>query len=488
MENKNRQRFLIPLLSVIVLCVISVSFISLYLSLDIIENISKSEQLTYLNNTNKELLQNEIDEDLDTLIYTVISVMIFLLIVGILFSLKVYKKIANYTKVMSQSEKELEIAQSVANMGSWVFDVNKNELIWSKQSYIIFETDYTKKDLTANSFMDFIHPEDKHKVEDNLEESIKNHTPFYLIHRLLLKSGKEKVVEAKGEVVSTKDALGEQKIILYGTVQDITAKFNKEKELKEKEKLLISQSKLASMGEMIGNIAHQWRQPLSVISTASTGIIVEKEYNVLDETKLIQTCTLINDNAQYLSKTIDDFRNFAKGERRKKIFSLEDDIDSFLHLVESSIVSHNITIIKDIQKDIQINGYENELTQCLINIFNNAKDALNENVIKNENRFIFISAFVEDNYAVIKIKDNAGGIKNEVIDHIFEPYFTTKHKSLGTGLGLHMTNNLVVNGMNGTITVENKEYEYKNEHYKGAEFCIMIPLEIDSKKDLSNEE
>ncbi|MGB3750504.1 MAG: transporter substrate-binding domain-containing protein, partial [Arcobacteraceae bacterium] len=175
-------------------------------------------------------------------------------------------------------------------------------------------------------------------------------------------------------------------------------------------KKLESQSKMASMGEMIGNIAHQWRQPLSVISTAATGIVVQKEYGLLNDVKLIDTCNTINENAQYLSKTIDDFRNFIKGDREKRVFNVKDTIDSFLNLVEGSIKTHNIQIIKDIQEEITIDGFENEIIQCLINIFNNAKDALNENHISSENKLVFITTSIENNNVLIKIRDNGGGI------------------------------------------------------------------------------
>jgi signal transduction histidine kinase len=245
---------------------------------------------------------------------------------------------------------------------------------------------------------------------------------------------------------------------------------------KQKDIQIMEQSKMASMGEMIGNIAHQWRQPLSIISTASTGIIMQKEFGILDDTKLIKTCNTINDNAQYLSKTIDDFKNFIKGDRSKKVFNLKDDIESFLHLVEGTVKTYNINIVQDIQQDINIDGYENELTQCLINIFNNAKDALEENILTIDNKLIFISTSRENNDVIIKIKDNAGGIPNDVISHIFEPYFTTKHQSQGTGLGLHMTYNLIVDGMNGSIKVNNVDYKHKNKHYEGAEFTIRIPI------------
>jgi len=236
----------------------------------------------------------------------------------------------------------------------------------------------------------------------------------------------------------------------------------------KKDKLLTEQSKLASMGEMIGNIAHQWRQPLSVISTAATGMKLQKEYGCLPDDIFNNSCDAINNNAQYLSNTIEDFKNFIKGDHVKKVFELQSVIDSFLHLVDSSIKTHDITINLSLEKDIKINGYSNEFVQCLMNIFNNSKDALVSNV-KNGRKFA-ISSYVKEKYVIIEIRDNAGGISEEIIDKIFEPYFTTKHKAQGTGLGLHMTYNLIVDGMGGTIEAQN------DEEFSGALFTISIPL------------
>ena len=240
----------------------------------------------------------------------------------------------------------------------------------------------------------------------------------------------------------------------------------------KKERTLMEQSKMASMGEMIGNIAHQWRQPLSVISTASTGMKMQKEFNTLKDEDFFKSCDVINENAQYLSKTIDDFRDFIKGKKEKEIFKIEDGITSFLHLVEGTIKKHNIQIVLDLRDNIEINSYKNELIQCLINIFNNAKDALRDK----ETKYIFLSASTQENNAVITIKDNGGGIPEDILPRIFEPYFTTKHQSQGTGLGLHMTYNLIVDGMHGTIEASNVNYEYEKKHYTGAEFTITLPL------------
>jgi len=264
----------------------------------------------------------------------------------------------------------------------------------------------------------------------------------------------------------TKEFENNEQLIIASLV-DITM------EIENKEEVLKT-GRMAAMGEMIGNIAHQWRQPLSVISTVATGMQLQKEFGALDDDKFNKNCEIINTQVQYLSKTIDDFRNFIKGDRDKKEFYLKDQVDSFMHLMEGSSKSNNIKIILDLDEDIMINGYENELTQCMINIFNNAKDALNINEVKT--KLLFITTRKENNNIIIAIKDNAYGIPEDVLPHIFEPYFTTKHKSQGTGLGLHMAYNLVVDGMGGNVNVVNKTYKYEGKEYIGAKFIILLPM------------
>ena len=237
---------------------------------------------------------------------------------------------------------------------------------------------------------------------------------------------------------------------------------------------LFKSEKLASMGEMIGNIAHQWRQPLSTISTGATGLQIKKEHDILDDEFFNDTCEMINKNAQYLSRTIDDFKNFIKGDSELIVFDLTQNIESFFHLVEPSIKRHNLQLVYNLQDNIECESYPNELTQCLVNIFNNAKDILKEKV-DDDNRIIKIETLKKDNNkVVIKITDSGGGIPEDILPKIFEPYFTTKHKAQGTGLGLHMTYNLITEGMGGTIEVSNTTFEYNNKNYKGAQFIIEL--------------
>jgi len=251
-------------------------------------------------------------------------------------------------------------------------------------------------------------------------------------------------------------------------------KFNEyKKELEKKQSILYQQSKMASMGEMIGNIAHQWRQPLSTITTASTGILLEKELGILEDSMLNDSLNRINKSAQYLSKTIDDFRNFFNPEKVKNEFLLTYAITTTLDLISAQFNSQNIKVIKNIE-EIVINSYENELIQALINILSNARDELKNQELRE--KLIFIDAFESYDNVVIKIKDNAGGILDGNIDKVFEPYFTTKHKSQGTGIGLYMTEEIIVRHLKGQITVSNENFIYENHLYTGAEFEIRIPI------------
>lgn len=316
-------------------------------------------------------------------------------------------------------------------------------------------TGYTKNEILNKSCSELTVPEDKIKVDEALKSVLKYGSIENLEKTCIVKNDKKLNVNISISLLPDK-----KRLLFVG--KDVTA-------IKHIEK----QSKLVSMGEMIGNIAHQWRQPLSVISTGATGLKLQKKYNTLTDELFVQTCDAINDNAQYLSKTIDDFRNFIKGERKITKFKLADTIKSFLHLVEGTIKNNDITIVKNIQEEIIINSNPNELTQCFINIFNNAKDALKD--IKDD-RYYFISAKIENNEVVIAFKDNAGGIPEDILPRIFEPYFTTKHQAQGTGLGLSMTYNLITSGMNGTIMAENINYAYNGKEYSGAEFQIILPL------------
>ncbi len=258
----------------------------------------------------------------------------------------------------------------------------------------------------------------------------------------------------------------DKKIFKLSTLIDIT-------ELKDKDKLLANQSKMAAMGEMIGNIAHQWRQPLSLISTCASGIKLEKEYGEMSNERLFESLDLIVENTQYLSKTIDDFRNYFKADKSLEDFCVNDGIEKVLKLLKSSLDSYNIEVSTTYENDLKINAYPNEFLQVIINIINNSKDALiNQDVNK---RFINIKTYKKSENCFIEISDNGGGIDESIISKVFEPYFTTKHQSQGTGIGLYMSHQIIVEHMKGDIFVKNIEFSKFENRYKGCTITLVIP-------------
>ena len=226
------------------------------------------------------------------------------------------------------------------------------------------------------------------------------------------------------------------------------------KENREKEKLLQTQSKLAAMGEMIGAIAHQWRQPLNVLGL-NTQLLIEDYLDGKIDEKYLENyeekqMKIIN----FMSKTIDDFRNFFKVDKEKEKFSIKKAIEDVIEIVSAQLKNHNIEVILN-GNDFEINGYPSEFKQVILNVINNAKDAILANNIQNGKIIITL----KEKY--ISIEDNAGGIPDEIKNRIFEPYFTTKEN--GTGIGLYMSKQ-IINQMGGDIEVTNTK--------QGAKFII----------------
>ena len=243
----------------------------------------------------------------------------------------------------------------------------------------------------------------------------------------------------------------------------------------EKDRILAQQQKMVAMGQMIENIAHQWRQPLSVISTSASGLKLKKQLNILEDEELIKSIDKIVDTAKYLSDTIDDFRYFFKPQKDKTKFSLAKNIEKSLSFLEATLKENSIKVEFDYE-DIDIIAYETELMQVFINIISNSKDAFIEKKIKD--RVIFISIKNFPNRILIEIKDNAGGVEEDILDKVFEPYFTTKHQYNGTGIGLYMSNQIIKTHLNGDIFMKNCSFKYKNIEQKGVITTIILTKNI----------
>ncbi len=263
---------------------------------------------------------------------------------------------------------------------------------------------------------------------------------------------------------------------LFNTLESIAKLLQSDIDKKNLENIIQVQSKVAAMGEMVSNIAHQWRQPLNVVSAIASGIRFDLEYDNVDKNKIVSSIDDILFQVNYLSQTIDDFRNFFKPDNSsmKQNFSIKNTILKVINLSKESFKSTFINIVPNIE-DFEIYQNENQFVQVLINIFNNAKDAF---IITNlpTDRYFFIDTKIKEDSIEIILKDNAGGIKEDVINKIFEPYFTTKHQSLGTGVGLYMSNQIIQKQFNGTIEVSNQEFEFDGKIHKGAQFKIILAL------------
>lgn len=232
-----------------------------------------------------------------------------------------------------------------------------------------------------------------------------------------------------------------------------------------KDKLMFQQAKMASLGEMLVNISHQWRQPLMELS--SLFLPIEAKINMkipLEEQEILESIHKLNDITKYMSTTIDDFKNFFAKDKEKIEFEILEQINSTINIISGSLKAHDIKLDIIIKKNPTMLGYKNEYSQVLINIINNAKDALIQRKIK-EPKIKIIIEQIDDNI-VTSIEDNAGGIKITPIEKIFEPFFTYD-KVNGSGIGLFMSKLIVENNMQGELKVSNVK--------SGALFIITVP-------------
>ena len=246
-------------------------------------------------------------------------------------------------------------------------------------------------------------------------------------------------------------------------------------ENEKKSAIIYTQSKMVSMGEMIGNIAHQWRQPLNTINAVASALDIRLDLKEVSKEEISSNMNHIMQTIKHLSQTIDDFRDFYKINKHKEEFDIEESIRSCINIVDASLSINNIKTIFKPKVRISIKSLKNEFSQSMINLLSNAKDALCENINKDEERLIFIDLYKSKNQIVITIKDNAGGIENSILGKIFDQHFTTKYEN-GNGIGLFMSKQIIEEHMNGSLEAKNTTFEYNGKEYNGAEFMITLTI------------
>jgi PAS domain S-box-containing protein len=381
---------------------------------------------------------------------------------------------------MLKNEKWL--LQLFNNKGVGILIVDKNRNILEVNDCLCQMSGYSHKELVNNSAECF-HVSKESYLDFKLIafNEVLDHHSINLEYMFKHKNGKNIWVKIAGEEIDdTEDILW--------IVNNITEEIGKQKEinklnailnsrieeqveiLRQKDRQLQYHSRLSQMGEMLNMIAHQWRQPLSAITSTISYLYGKTMIGEFNKTEFLNELSHIEDYSSHLSSTIDDFRNFFKPNKKLEMTTIEEVINSTLKIIEPILLNKNIKINTSYKCNKYIYSLKNEIRQVILNILKNSEDAFLERNI--EIRLIQINTYEMDNYAVIEIIDNAGGIKEEFLNKIFDSYFSTKSIEKGTGLGLCMSKTIIENNCKGKIKAKNSK--------NGTTFTIAIPLKIDN--------
>jgi C4-dicarboxylate-specific signal transduction histidine kinase/ABC-type nitrate/sulfonate/bicarbonate transport system substrate-binding protein len=406
--------------------------------------------------------------------YTLAFEILLVLIAAIFLFLYIYSKLTTYNEKLKKSNRiikekeyslvllnntledkvrqatqELKKAQKIAKIASFKLKRKDKTVTCSDEIYEIFGFKKSKKSFTQKDFLDKVDNFDKNMVKQVFKNHLVDKKPYFIAYKINLNNNTSKYIEERGETLFD----GDVAIETFGTLQDVTEQVLKDLEIKKKDEQLFAQSRLAQMGEMLSMIAHQWRQPLTAIGATTSSLKFSVKLDNVNTEKFENELTLIENFTDHLSETIEDFRDFFKDSKEKKLVTLESLIDRTLSIVNSSINNKSIKIVTHYNCNEEILIYSNELKQVILNIIKNAEDALLES--NQENKIILIETFSTDSKKVIKISDNAGGIHQSIISNIFDPYFSTKKDKNGTGLGLYMSKIIVDKHCNGSLNVAN---------------------------------
>ena len=289
----------------------------------------------------------------------------------------------------------------------------------------------------------------------------------------IVKSTK-KLISSLSEVVKNK--MNDYESLAYNYEEKVTKEVIRNR---EKDQIMYQHERLATMGEMIGNIAHQWRQPLNALTILIQSFGTKSMTGNLNQEFIDKQVDEGLRLADQMSNTIEDFRNFFSPHREREYFSLEKSLKDTLELVKFFCKDEHIDIRIIAKEDLRVFGYSNEFSQVILNLINNARDNFKQKHINDERKIIIKLERKEKPkpFAMISFIDNGGGIDPKIKDRIFEPYFTTKHKSTGTGIGLYMSKQIIEKQMQGLVTMKNIESKMGGKKvYKCAHFIIAIPI------------
>lgn len=371
--------------------------------------------------------------------------------------------IASGERRLNEVKERLEYAINGTNDGLWDWNLETNEVYFSPRWKAMLG--YTDSEL-PNIFTTWennIHPDDVAQARHNVALCHRTAGLLYSnVTRMHHKDGHWVWILVRGQTIFAEEG---KAIRMVGFHTDITKQKELEAELVEQEELMIAQSRHVAMGEMIGMIAHQWRQPITVIAMGANNMLADIALETVDIENFKHESQQILKQTEYLSKTIDDFRTFFRPNKEKDEIKV---IDIFLEakqIMGKSFEHHNIELVLSDHSSEMILTYSRELLQVVLNLLKNAKEALEAKKVQNAYIHVNIESFTDS--IVITVCDNGGGIEETLIDRIFEPYFSTKDAKTGTGLGLHMSKTIVEKHLHGSIRASNSD--------KGACFTVTLP-------------
>lgn len=382
------------------------------------------------------------------------------------------QRVIDSTPEYQKIKDRLEYAINGTSDGLWDWDLTTNDVYFSPRwkSMLGYKEDELENKL--ETWQKLVHPEDYKQALKDIEKSQSDPSFEYnTIHRLRHKNGSWVWVLDRGQTLF--DDAGKA-IRMVGFHTDITKIKQYEEELQKKDEVMIAQSRHAAMGEMMSMIAHQWRQPISVISMEANNVLMDIELESLDPDTLKESMDGILHQVAELSKTIDDFRDFFKPDQEICETTIQKVLDDALAIIGKSLENNGIKLIVDIDEDTKIKTHMRELMHVFINILKNAKEVLVEKEIAKKKIVVVIKKKMSC-YS-IAICDNAGGVCPTILNKIFDPYFTTKEQTNGTGLGLYMSKVIIEKHLLGLIIAYNMN--------DGACFEIHLPHELAQEKNL----
>ncbi len=378
----------------------------------------------------------------------------------------------NLERKISQEKAHLEANETfygkifeTANLGICLTDMQGRFVAVNPAYCTIYG--YSEHELIGNHFAMVVPQEQKEALMKLYDD--------FLLHQKEELGNEWEVIRKNGERIHIYASAGILDNIVGGpykitTISDVTDRVMARKAQKEQEALLIQQSKLAAMGEMLGHIAHQWRQPLNVINCTTLDIKLKKEMKTLSDETLHASLLSIESLTDQMSETINDFMNFYKPDKQKRLFSVNESIMSASKIIAPQLSSYKITLLVHADASIMLYGSAGEFQQVILNLLSNAKDAFLDKAI--EQRKLVVSAREENKVVILCIEDTAGGIDATLLEKIFEPYFTTKEHSGGTGIGLYMSSLIIQQTFQGSIEVENI---VSDTGPSGARFILRLP-------------